>query len=168
MVVGHGDIASVLTDKEGFTFFAKGVSNSLTINPADFMREKRQFDLASNMHPNNRFVYFSTLSIYDTVTPYTLHKREMEGLVKSLDKYCIIRIGNITWGKNPHTIINTFKRQIANNEPSRIEDRYKYLVSKTEFLYWIDLIPNFNTEMSITGEKVSIQEIYQRCKYNLL
>jgi len=168
MIYGEGDIASVLTDRSLFTFFAKGVSNSLTTNPADFMREKRQFDLASNMHPNNRFVYFSTLSIYDTVTPYTEHKREMEGLVKSLDKYCIVRIGNITWGKNPNTIINTFRRQIANNEPIRIDDRYKHLVSKTEFLYWINLIPNFNTELNITGEKVSAQEIYNRVKYNLL
>lgn len=164
MIYGTGDLSKALTDRNLFTFFAKGVSNSLCIDEAEFARERMQFLLATNMHPNNRFVYFSTLSIYDKNTPYTRFKLQQEAEVRKLPKYCIVRLGNITWGKNPHTIINTFKRQIANNEPSRIDNYYKYICTLEEFKYWINLIPDFNTEMNITGERLTIQEIYNGVK----
>lgn len=162
MIIGNGDIASVIKDRDGFCFFACGVSNSLCEDDKEFIRE-----LSTLLHLDhgNRLVYFSTLSIYDKDTPYTQHKIRMENIIrKHIEKYCIVRIGNITWGKNPHTIINTFKRQIVNNEASVIEPRFKYLCSKDEFNYWIDLIPNFNTEMNITGQRLTIQEIYNGVK----
>jgi hypothetical protein len=39
MIVGRGDIASVLNDREGVTFFVSGVSNSNETRDSEFMRE---------------------------------------------------------------------------------------------------------------------------------
>lgn len=83
----------------------------------------------------------------------------MENKVKAaFPKYCIIRIGNITWGKNPNTILNHFK----NNPNAEIQEGYRYLIEKEEFLHWINLIPNFNTEMNLTGTLTTIKQVYER------
>lgn len=153
VVVGTGDIASVLIDKEDVIFFASGVSNSQEKEEKEFDREER---LLLKQDWQKKLVYFSTLSIYYKDTPYTRHKRKMEAMVKNIfPKHCIVRIGNITWGQNPNTIINYFKR----NPNAKVEDGYRFLVDKEEFLYWMNLIPNFNTEMNITGKLTPIKEI---------
>lgn len=156
MVVGNGDIASVLIDREDITFFASGVSNSQEKEEKEFDREER---LLLMQDWRKKLVYFSTLSIYYKDTPYTRHKRKMEQKVKDIfPKHCIIRLGNITWGSNPNTIINYFKR----NPDAKVEEGYRYLVDKEEFLHWMNLIPNFNTEMNITGKLTPIKEIYEK------
>lgn len=158
MVVGHGDIASVLkeVDRDDFTFFASGVSNSSEIREEQFNRER---DLLIQQSRDKRLVYFSTLSIYYKSTKYTIHKRSMEWLVKSeFTDYCIVRLGNLTWGSNPTTIINYFK----NHPEAEVQEGYRYLVDKEELLHWMKLIPPFNTEMNITGKLTSIKEIYER------
>lgn len=156
MVVGSGDIASVLTDREDFTFFAAGVSDSSETDGSEFFREAQ---LLMNQDKSKRLVYFSSLSIYYKDTPYTEHKINMENLIKcAFEKYCIIRIGNITWGKNPNTILNHFK----NNPNAEIQEGYRYLIEKEEFLHWINLIPNFNTEMNLTGTLTTIKQVYER------
>jgi len=165
MIFGSGSIASALTVREGVTFFACGVSNSLCTDPKEYERERDTLKKAYNFNRNNRLVYFSTLSIYDKDTPYTRHKIQQEEWIRyKCNKYCIVRIGNITWGNNPHTIINSFKTRLAKNQHIDIEDRFKYLCNKDEFQYWMSMIPDFNTEMNITGERVTIQEIYNRVK----
>lgn len=156
MIIGNGDIASVLTDREDFTFFACGVSDSSERSEKEFNREI--FKLLEQ-DPNKRLVYFSSLSIYYKDTPYTRHKRKIENIIKAgFEKYCIIRIGNITWGKNPNTILNHFK----NNPNAEIQEGYRYLIEKEEFLHWINLIPNFNTEMNLTGTLTTIKQVYER------
>lgn len=165
MIYGNGDIASTLEVKEGITFFAAGVSNSKCTDREQFKRERDTLNKVYKLNKNNRLVYFSTLSIYDNNTAYAMHKIYQEEYIRhKINKYCIIRLGNITWGKNPNTIINTFKKQIANGQESEIQDRYKCLCTKDEFKYWLNLIPDFNTEMNITGERVTVQEIYNRVK----
>lgn len=165
MIFGSGSIASALTVKEGFTLFACGVSNSLCTDQKEFDRERSTLRKAHNFNRENRMVYFSTLSIYEKDSPYTRHKLYQEEWIRyKCKKYCIVRVGNITWGDNPNTIINTFKRQIEKGEASRIDEGFKYLCTKDEFQYWINLIPDFNTEMNITGDRKSIQEIYNAVK----
>ena len=39
MIIGKGDIASILNDREGAIFFASGVSNSSETNELAFKRE---------------------------------------------------------------------------------------------------------------------------------
>ena len=44
MIVGKGDIASILNDREGAIFFASGVSKSTETNESEFWREIELLD----------------------------------------------------------------------------------------------------------------------------
>jgi len=168
MIVGTGDIASVLPDRDDLLFFASGVSNSSCTDQKEFDREAQKL-FALERTGDIRLVYFSTLSIYEKNTLYIRHKREMEKVVKEwFPKYCIIRIGNIAWGKNPNTFINYITAKIKAGEPYEIRDEWKYIVTKDEFLHWINLIPNFNTEMNIPGERMKAQEAINLHRVHIL
>lgn len=152
-IIGHGDIASVLTPREGFVFFASGVSNSQETRESEYQREK---DLLLEQDPSKRLVYFGSLSIFYSDTRYSRHKREMEELVKAnFPRYCIVRLGNIDWDSNPHTLIN----YLRNHRDAEIRDVYRYIVDKDEFLHWLGLIPDFNVEMNIPGRRLKVAEI---------
>ena len=161
MIIGDGDIAQVLkeVDNEDIIFFASGVSNSKETRPQEFIREERMvMDLWADFQ-KKRFVYFSSLSIFYNDNSYTKHKRKMEALAKGFKKHTIIRLGNISWGVNPHTIINYFKNQIANGELVEVQDTYRYVINKSEFLHWIKMIPDWNCEMNLPGRMMKVEEI---------
>ena len=162
-IIGHGDIASVLTDREDRIFFASGVSNSQETRESAYAREKT---LLLQQEKIRHLVYFSSLSIFYSDTRYAQHKLEMETLVKAnFPRYAIIRLGNITWGTNPHTIINSFRAKIQKDEPLIIRDAYRYVVDKDEFLYWVSMIPSWPCEISITGQRLSIEQIVKKYGY---
>ena len=157
MVLGHGDIASVLTDRDDIIYFASGVSNSRETDERQYKREMRFLLLQDK---SKHLVYFSSLCVFYADTRYAKHKKDMEFAVKLLfDKYTIIRIGNITWGNNPNTLINFLRNKIKNGEPVEIQDVYRYIVDKEEFLYWIDMIPNWSAEMNIPGRRMKVLDI---------
>lgn len=152
MVVGNGDVASVLKDREDVIFLASGLSNSSNVTYRDLVREKQLIQKYSL----NRIVYFSSLAIYYSDTDYTRYKLEIEQYIKDTCKqYCIIRLGNIDWGTNPHTLLNYLK---AHPEAER-RDEIRYIINKEEFLHWVNLIPNFNTEMNLTGKMVNVKDL---------
>lgn len=157
MKIGDGDIARVLKDREDFIYFASGVSDSAETRQSEFIKEK---DLLFNYadDQDKRLVYFSSLSIFYKDSPYTHHKKRMEQYVKMWPKYTIIRLGNISWGKNPHTIINHLRA----HPDAEIQDTYRYVIDKEEFLHWIDLIPDWNAEMNCPGDMMTIKEIYNK------
>jgi hypothetical protein len=162
-IIGHGDIASVLTDREDRIYFASGVSNSQETRESAYAREKT---LLLQQEKIRHLVYFSSLSIFYSDTRYAQHKLEMETLVKAnFPRYAIIRLGNITWGTNPHTIINSFRAKIQKDEPLVIRDAYRYVVDKDEFLYWVSMIPSWPCEISITGQRLSIEQIVKKYGY---
>lgn len=157
MIIGHGDIANVLTDRKDITFFASGVSNSKETNISEFERELK---LLLQQDQDRQIVYFSSLSVFYANTPYVKHKRTMESTIKIyFPHYTILRIGNITWGTNPNTLINYFRNKIKNKEKIHIEDVYRYLIDKDEFLHWISMIPKWNCEMNITGKRLKVKDI---------
>lgn len=164
MIIGNGDIASILKDREGFVFFASGVSNSQETRASEFRREKDllfdQIDLC--FQKNLRLVYFSSLAVYNSDTPYFKHKRKMEQYVKMFPEWTIVRIGNISWGTNPHTLINYMKGQVARGEEIVVQDVYRHLIDKDEFLYWLEMIPNWNTEMNVPGRRLKVKEIVEQ------
>lgn len=163
MIVGNGDIASVLKDKKKITYFASGVSNSLEKNEEEY---KREYNMLFDQNRNKRLVYFSSLAVFYSNTRYARHKREMEGLVKLLfNNYTIIRLGNITWGSNPHTIINYFKAQVKAKKKLKIKNEYRYIIDRDEFLHWVNLIPDFNCEMNITGRRLKVKQIVEEYVY---
>lgn len=112
------------------------------------------------MNKDNRLVYFGSLAIFYSHTRYTEHKLEMEQLVKdNFPKYCIIRIGNIEWDRNPNTLVNALKTRVASGEGITIQDTYRYMVDQEEFLHWIHKIPDFNCEINIPGRRMKVSEI---------
>jgi len=165
MIYGRGDISKAITDKEGFTFFCCGASNRIPIT--DREREREMFRIWSTPK-DSMFVYISTLSIYYSDSPYTKHKINMENLVRArFENYCIFRIGNITWGDNPNTLINFLTDKIKNNLPFEIQDTYRYLIEKDEFQHWINLIPSKGKhEMNCTGKRMKVEQIVERIKDN--
>ena len=156
MIVGNGDIASVLKDRKGFCFFASGVSNSQEKRESEYQREK---NLLLEQNKQLHLVYFSSLGVLDGNTRYYQHKKEMEEIVKTFRHYTIIRLGNIIWGKNPHTLINAMRKFHELGRELEIKDVYRYLVDKDEFLYWVNLIPKWSCEMNIPGRRMKVKDI---------
>jgi hypothetical protein len=158
MIVGKGDIGTILQDREGALFFASGVSNSQETSKYQFEREIKLF----SQQPTDVCVfYFSTLSIYFKNSPYVQHKKHMEQLIRDrYENYNIIRIGNITFGDNPNTFINYFRRMIAQDKPYKVLDEYRYLIDKDELLLLTNNLPlTGRNEINVTGRIVKVQEV---------
>lgn len=165
MIVGNGDIASVLrgVDRSDRTFFASGVSNSMETREDEYTRE---VNLLKQQDRNKQLVYFSTLSLFYSNGRYQKHKRYMEELVKDLfSTYTIVRLGNITWGDNPNTFLNYFRNKIKNGEAFVPRDEYRYIIDKEEFLHWINLIPYWSCEMNIPGNRMKVADIIEKYGY---
>lgn len=162
MIIGNGTIAKVLTDRSDRLYFASGVSNSREERESEYQREK---DLLLKQNHYIHIVYFSSLGMFTADTRYFRHKREMELLIKTWPHHTIVRIGNITWNNNnPNTFINFLRDKIKKGEPFEIKDEYRYIVDKDEFLYWINLIPKWNCEMSIMGRRMKVADIVKEIK----
>lgn len=145
MIIGSGDIASVLNDRDGAIFFAAGVSNSSEMRESEYERE---LNLLKEQDKEKCIFYFSSILIDVSDSFYFTHKRKMEQYIKdNFENYNIIRIGNISWGRNPNTFINYIRNKIKNNEPVEIRDEYKYLIDKN------DLVTLTNT-LPLTGKNV--------------
>lgn len=162
MIVGKGDIASVLNDRDGIIFFASGVSNSNEVREEEFVREKT---LLLEQDKNLCLVYFSSIAIdikekYNN-SRYLKHKKEMEDLVKSNFKnYTIIRIGNISWGSNPNTFLNYIKNKIKNKEAVHILDEYKFMLDKEQLLLLTDNLPvSGQSEISVFGKMKKVKDL---------
>ena len=88
MIIGNGDIASILNDRDGVVFFASGVSNSSEKRESEYQREK---DLLLKQDKSKCIFYFSSIVIDDKDKPetrYIRHKKEMEELIrKNFENY---------------------------------------------------------------------------------
>lgn len=159
MILGSGNIASVLNDRAGVLFFAAGVSNSQCEDQKEYQRERlRIFEYHDTGH---MFVYFSTISLFTKNSLYTSHKAECERIIKEhVKNYCIIRIGNLDWDKNPHTFLNYLRNKIAKGEHYEIRDEYKYMISKEQLLFITDNLPiTGRHEISVFGEMRKVKDL---------
>lgn len=161
-IIGSGDIAKALNDREEFLFFAAGVSNSSELDESQYEREqtrlKRDIEMAhvAGLH----FVYFSSIACFFSMTRYTVHKMEMELLVReNCRHYTIIRIGNITWGSNPHTFINYIRNKKAKGEFVQIRDEWKYLIDQEQLRFVTDNLPlTGKHEICVFGEMRKVKD----------
>lgn len=162
MILGNGDIASVLNDRDDAIFFASGVSNSMETNQDNFNRERR---LLIELYGTTKcLVYFSTIAADDVTKkdiPYIRHKLEMESLAESLfENYIIIRIGNITWGTNPNTFLNNIRTRIKNKESVVLHDEYKYMINKEQLLLITDNLPLIGkNRICVFGEMKKVKDL---------
>jgi hypothetical protein len=162
MIVGRGDIASILNDREGAIFFASGVSNSLEKRESEYERERK---LLSEQDKTKCIFYISSITIDNKekfeVSRYLQHKKEMEDYIKNnFENYNIIRIGNITWGSNPNTFLNYIKNKIQNNESFFVSDEYKFMITEKELLSLTDNLPlKSQNQISVFGKMVKVKDL---------
>lgn len=128
-IVGNGDIAKALKDRDGVTFFASGCSNSQEKRPSVFWREQ---DLLMIQPKGRCLVYFSTISkFYPSPSPYIVHKTYMEKIVKrEFKNHFILSIGNIDFGRNPNTFINKMRAMKELGTPLPVKDEWKFMMTK--------------------------------------
>lgn len=154
MIIGNGDVAKALNNRDGFIFFASGVSNSNEKRMTEFEREEHL--LSQFFGTDFCLVYFSSISIYLKQSEYTAHKLMMEDLVRQeFRNHCIIRLGNITWGENPNTFINYIKA----HPEAEIRDEWKFMINEQQFVLITDNIPRFGKhEISVFGEMKKVKD----------
>jgi UDP-2-acetamido-2,6-beta-L-arabino-hexul-4-ose reductase len=169
MIIGNGNIAKVLEDRDDVVFFTSGVSNGLCTDEKEFERERK---LLKTVPTNEHIVYFSNLGIYYKKDykkdPYTKHKIYMEEYIRNHYKsYTIVRIEVCEWVKTPTTILNVFKKQLSQGIEPNIKDATRYVLSLTEFKYWVGLIESgVRNEMNILGRKLTISQLLNEIKQN--
>src|SRR5690242_21017679 len=135
-IIGRGNIASILKDREGAIFFASGVSNS---NETDWNAFNREYLLLLDQPRNKCLFYFSSIQLFEQNTPYFKHKQTIERMIDDVfDNYNIIRIGNIDWDQNPNTFLNFIRNKIKNGEEVLIKDEYRFLISKDQLRLFTD------------------------------
>jgi UDP-2-acetamido-2,6-beta-L-arabino-hexul-4-ose reductase len=139
MIIGYGDIGSILTDREGALLFASGVSNSNCTDEQQFTRER---GLLLAQDKSLCCFYFSSMFVEVRDTPYFNHKKKMEALVRGhFRNHNIIRLGNITFGTNPHTFINYLLDRIEKGLPCKIKNEYRYVIDKEHLVMLIKNLP---------------------------
>jgi hypothetical protein len=163
MIVGRGDIASIINDREGAIFFASGVSNSNEIREEEYMREK---ELLLKQDRSKCLFYFSSIAIDFPEklkkSRYLRHKKEMEEMIKeNFQNYNIIRIGNITWGNNPNTFLNFIKNKMKSKEAVYIlSEELKFMLDKEQLILMTDNLPLIGkNQLSIFGKMVKVKDL---------
>lgn len=163
MIIGNGDVASAIVDKENRLYFASGVSNSGEARESEYQRE---IDLLMSQDRSRHIVYFGSLCIFYNDSRYTQHKKYMEELVRqNFEHYTIVRLGLIDWGKNPNTLINFLRNRYANGLKLEIRNVIRYVLNKEEFRHWLNLIPDWNCEMNVTGQPMTVTQIVEKYVY---
>jgi len=122
MIVGQGLLATNFTgefeQRMDIVIFASGVSNSQERDQSAFLRE--QVLLEKVLQNNKKIVYFSTCSLYDPEledSPYVLHKRAMEALIKKTSHYAIFRLPQVVGRtENAKTLTNFLYAKIMAGE----------------------------------------------------
>lgn len=125
MILGKGLIGTALQaiDSDDVLFCASGVSNLYGHIAEQRLREEQLLRGHIAQHPGKTVVYFSSYSISDADdtknTPYLLHKKSMEYLVKNCaDNFLIVRTSNVV-GKNgqPGNLTNFIYHHLMNDIP---------------------------------------------------
>lgn len=169
-IVGNGDIGTAIKesgiDRNDVIFFCSGVSNSKETDKKQFQREYR---LLLEQDRDLHLVYFSTLSVYYGDSDYVNHKKNMETCIKKMfNKYTIVRIGNITFGSNPNTLINFITNKLKNKEDFEVQKVYRHLVDKHELIHWLKLIQIGKQDiMNITGKFTYVPILVNEIKASL-
>jgi len=157
-IIGEGNIAKVLNDRDGAIFFASGVSNSSTKDRKAFERE---FNLLARQPQDKCLFYFSTISRYYGSSEYVIHKIVMERAVKKwFENYNIIRIGNLEGDTNPNTFLNALRAKRDAGEPVEILDEYRYMISKEQLLLLTDNLPLIGkNEINAFGTMAKVKDL---------
>jgi hypothetical protein len=90
----------------------------------------------------------------------------MEDIIRANWKnYTIIRMGNITWGRNRRCMIPFFKDLHKRGGTPDIQDVYRYVTTIKEFQHYMRLMKrNPTKEFNITGKIMKVKDIWEAVK----
>src|SRR4051812_10768662 len=127
MIIGNGLLAQAFAplfrDDADVMVFASGVSNSRETRAEEFARERELLEEALAL---DKFtVYFSTCSVHDAeqaASPYVIHKRELEQMVRERATLStIFRLPQVVGATpNPFTLTNYLFEQISTGKPFHV------------------------------------------------
>lgn len=134
MILGSGLLAKSLSkaDRDGLILFCSGVSNSLETQKTAFDRE---LNLLAEQPANDLFLYFSTISVFNTAkknSPYIRHKLAMESAVqKHFKNHLILRLPNMVGeGGNATNLFPYFLKSIQLDKKVTIfRNTHRHLMS---------------------------------------
>ena len=136
--------------------FASGVSNSLETSPQPYLREKKLLEsVVKQKSDSDKFIYFSTLSVYDTSkkdAAYIRHKRELEKyLIENCSNHIIIRVPNIIGdGGNPNTLLNYLIDAIQSNTQIKVfKNAYRNFIDVTDLVEIVEQLVISDTNNTI-------------------
>jgi nucleoside-diphosphate-sugar epimerase len=123
MIVGSGMLATAFSrryeDDPNLLIFASGVSNPRETREEAFARETAL--LCRTMRRERPLIYFGTCSVDDPAlleSPYAIHKKKMEALVRSTSRHAIFRLPTVVGTtRNPHTLTNYLAAKIRSGSP---------------------------------------------------
>ena len=156
MIIGHGDIASaILTGSTGSTSpqaFRTAPRRTSGLTSASAICCRSRTRRASGL--------FLSLCVYGGTTRYAQHKREMENLIeRTFPRHTIVRVGTITWGSNPHTLINHLRAVHQRGEQPDLRPVYRYPIHLDEFRECLRL--ECGGEIDLIARRMTVAEIYQ-------
>ena len=137
MVVGKGLIGKAFDDYSNFDevlIYCSGVSNSTSVSMAEYDRELELLEQNIHKHPEKKFIYFSTCSIYDpsmNESTYVKHKLSIENYIQHhVKRYNIFRLSNLVGAtSNNFTITNYLYHSILHQTPIEIwQNAYRNLI----------------------------------------
>lgn len=179
MIIGNGIIANSfkLINHDSLLIFASGVSNSKEIREEEFNKEL--FLLKETIKINKKiFIYFSSCSIENKLTPYTLHKLKIEKYIEeNCENYLIIRLPIVVGNNNKNQLLGFFKEKLINNETINIDLKLKrYLIDVEDLPKIVQILVSnkikkinvgFNYPISIKKIINVLENIYKlELKYN--
>ena len=111
MIIGNGLVASKFREYHNYDdciIFSSGVSDSQESCTKKFNREKSLVRETLAKYKNLQFIYFSTILVKFSDTPYNKHKLEIENLIKATaSSYIIFRVPQlIGHGGNKNNLVN--------------------------------------------------------------
>ena len=130
------------------------------------MEFQREAILLQEQPLDKHLVYFSSLSIYYANTAYAAHKADMERIIKfDFPSYTIVRLGNITWGGNPHTVIGYLRQCVREDVLPVIHDACRIVIDLDRFKELLLNVTRLTPyEVNASGDRISIREMYDRIK----
>lgn len=162
MIVGNGNIAKCLTDRNGAIFFASGVSNSRGNDRREFQRERDLLYQIANTIQSGCIFYFSSISTQlAPCSPYIIHKWSMENTVREyFNHYVILRIGNLIGDTNPNTFINYIHNRQAQGLSVEIRDEFKYMIDGPTLNMLCQTLPlNQKIELTVATKIAKVRDL---------
>lgn len=163
MIIGSGLLArsfeKYFGSKSDVCIYAAGVSNSGCNDTTEFNRERlRLIDALDRYSQSDLFVYFSTCSVYDSLSvssAYVQHKLSMEKLVSSHFRYFVARLPQVAGNTpNPHTLLNYIFNRISRSEKILIWKNARRNIIDVDDV--VSIVSKLVNEDGLRGECVNV------------